>query len=299
MRVVFDISQAAAAVRTGVFRVLENVAIELEKSPETELKFSAYAFWQGPKACARFLRDHPQLSDVPLLNARHNEARHSMNRRIERINSTVPPLSHLSSEVKARDWSGLRHDAQVSKRLTRQILTLSENFLSLKGQPLSMRALCRADIFHSSFFAIPPIVRQRSRAQKFLTIYDMIPDIYPQFFEEGPRYVIRQILQTIQPDDWMCAISQSTKNDFCERVNINPQRVFVTPLAASREVFYPCTEPAQIELARAKYQIPDGPYLLSLCTLEPRKNIDHAIKCFARLVHEQNAPGFESGSGRR
>lgn len=30
------------------------------------------------------------------------------------------------------------------------------------------------------------------------------------------------------------------------------------------------------------------PYILSLSTLEPRKNIDHTIRCFARLVNQEH-----------
>ena len=43
-----------------------------------------------------------------------------------------------------------------------------------------------------------------------------------------------------------------------------------------------------MQLARAKYGILDGPYILSLSTLEPRKNIDHTIRCFARLIRDEN-----------
>ena len=37
---------------------------------------------------------------------------------------------------------------------------------------------------------------------------------------------------------------------------------------------------------KKKYGIPDAPYILSLCTLEPRKNIDQIIRAFAKLVNE-------------
>jgi glycosyltransferase involved in cell wall biosynthesis len=83
------------------------------------------------------------------------------------------------------------------------------------------------------------------------------------------------------------AISEHTKSDVCEYLGIHPERVFVTPLAADRRVFYPCSDPERLEVIRTKYGIPPGPYLLSLNTLEPRKNLDHAIRAFSRVVHEE------------
>jgi glycosyltransferase involved in cell wall biosynthesis len=63
--------------------------------------------------------------------------------------------------------------------------------------------------------------------------------------------------------------------------------VFVTPLAAS-DNFYPCADPKELSSVRAKYGIPtDAIYFLGLSTLEPRKNIDQLIRCFARLVSDQ------------
>ena len=35
---------------------------------------------------------------------------------------------------------------------------------------------------------------------------------------------------------------------------------------------------------------PEGSYVLSLCTLEPRKNIEQVLRCFVRLVRENPLP---------
>lgn len=64
---------------------------------------------------------------------------------------------------------------------------------------------------------------------------------------------------------------------------MNPERVFVTPLAASKN-FYPITDSEVISKKLKQYQIPTQPYLLSLCTLEPRKNLNFLLQCFAQLL---------------
>jgi glycosyltransferase involved in cell wall biosynthesis len=121
-----------------------------------------------------------------------------------------------------------------------------------------------------------------------LTVYDLIPILYPQLFETDVKNLLPEILRSLRPQDFALTISESTKHDLCTyRSDIDPARVFVTPLAAS-ELFYRCTDAAQLAETRSKYQIPEGvPYFLSLSTLEPRKNIEQVIKSFSRLVREQ------------
>jgi glycosyltransferase involved in cell wall biosynthesis len=65
----------------------------------------------------------------------------------------------------------------------------------------------------------------------------------------------------------------------------------VTPLAADAARFYRCVDAAALSSVRERYGVPEGPYLLSLCTLEPRKNIPHLLRCFARLAQEPSADG--------
>ena len=94
-------------------------------------------------------------------------------------------------------------------------------------------------------------------------------------------------ISRISPGDFVFAISQSTKNDLCNYSNIDPSRVYVTHLAAA-DNFRPCGDRARIDGVRRQYGIPDAPYALSLCTLEPRKNIEATIRSFSRLVKQQN-----------
>ena len=67
--------------------------------------------------------------------------------------------------------------------------------------------------------------------------------------------------------------------------HINPENIHVCPLAASQEFFYPCKDSEKFKKIKEKYQLPDK-YFLSLSTLEPRKNIDHLIRCFIKMIKE-------------
>jgi hypothetical protein len=99
--------------------------------------------------------------------------------------------------------------------------------------------------------------------------------LYPQFFQYKEDHTVKQAIESLGEDGWAFAISQSTKDDLCNLYpHIQPERVKVTHLAATPETFYPYPDPARQQQTLKRYGIPDGPYFLSLCTLEPRKNIE-------------------------
>jgi glycosyltransferase involved in cell wall biosynthesis len=145
-----------------------------------------------------------------------------------------------------------------------------------------------ADVFHSPFHVIPEQVSGIRRLAKFLTIYDLAPVLYPRLCSPYQICFMKEILESLSPDSWVLCISQSTKDDLCNAAGLDPHRVFVTHLAASSRLFHPCTDSEAIASVRGKYGIPDGPYVLGLNTLEPRKNIQHLILAFARLTQEQS-----------
>jgi glycosyltransferase involved in cell wall biosynthesis len=94
-------------------------------------------------------------------------------------------------------------------------------------------------------------------------------------------------LARLRQDDWVICVSQSTRNDFCQYTGFDPSQVIVVYSAASPQVFYPCTNVNELERVRRKYGIPDGSYVLTLNTLEPRKNVQQVIASFAHLVEEE------------
>jgi glycosyltransferase involved in cell wall biosynthesis len=147
--------------------------------------------------------------------------------------------------------------------------------------------LKRADVFHSPYYSIPESVRTVTSLKRFLTVYDLIPILHSQYCGAGVEEGARKILDSVGPEDGFICISHATRDDLCNyKSEIDASRVFVTHLAAS-EFFYRCSDQESVSLVREKYGIPDAPYFLSLSTLEPRKNIDHSIRCFARLIEEQ------------
>ena len=119
----------------------------------------------------------------------------------------------------------------------------------------------------------------------------MVPYLFPQLTEERFVEQHRTIVNSIDRErDWIVCNSVRTKTDFCEMTGMSAERVFVTPFAASLEIFRPERDNARIASVRAKHHVGSRPYVLSLGTLEPRKNLARLVRAFFGLVDDGRWP---------
>ena len=157
---------------------------------------------------------------------------------------------------------------------------------------LDADGLAMADVYHSPHGCVPAEVRHHPRIKVFLTVYDLIPFRRPEFFLPGVAVEQQQIMGTMRlGQDRFFSISESTKRDLCELYPaVDPARVFVVPLAASPETFYPCGDAERRRATLLRYGVPeDGRYVLSVCTLEPRKNLRTVLRAFRALWKQEKA----------
>lgn len=142
-----------------------------------------------------------------------------------------------------------------------------------------------ADIFHSPFKKIPEKVKAYNHLERVITVHDIIPIKFPQY--HSMKSQMEEMIRSIG-DDYAICISEQTRNDLLEYdKNIPEENVFVSHLAADPQKFYRCQNEEKIRAAKEKYQLSDN-YFLSLCTLEPRKNLIRLIRCFLRFIEQQN-----------
>jgi glycosyltransferase involved in cell wall biosynthesis len=173
------------------------------------------------------------------------------------------------------------------------LLTACSEFLKTEFQDLDLHVFSISDLraqnislYHSSFYPIPPEINY---CRKIVTIYDLINIKFPEFFGNQEDTLVSNCLRSITEDDYISCISQATKQDVLDYSNrFSDRQVLVTHLAADKNKFYPCQDTNLIQSVLQKYNIPKSPYLLSVCTLEPRKNLAHVIRCFVKLVHEKS-----------
>ena len=271
MRVIYDISVLGKGFyvhrdRTGIFRVIENLAQELVKT-EVVTSFSSSHSVGNYFECLDYLQSNNELEGIPLLKPGIGEE-------ILKIFQDLHKRKHSGSSTSfyMKLAGRLLNNRIATKAFARSIMVPSD--------------LAAAEIYHSPFYPFPEQIRRKKKLKKVITVYDLIPVLYPKFFQFQQDDLIRNVLKSIDNDTWITCISQATKNDLCNFLPaLDPAKVFVTHLAASA-LFYRCQDQAMIENVRAKYGIPEGRYVLSLSTLEPRKNIIQTIRCFTRLLKE-------------
>ncbi len=281
MKVVYDISTLAVGhfhprARTGVHRAVENIALGLRDSAQCELSICAAESYTVARFAQKYLEAIKHFDGVPFVTSGSGVLRVSNPPRPKPIKPLRPlPIVPYLYEHGCR-WLDARG--------------LTRNAIDPPFNRLDRRALAGQQIFHSPFSPLPFATLRIKNLKRFQTVYDLIPILFPQWFQFGEDRLIKRVLGRLAPDDWVLSDSQSTKNDLCNYLpQLDPARVVVTPLAAS-QMFYPCRDEAQQAAARLRYSLPDAPYLLSLSTLEPRKNIAHTVRCFARVVREQKIP---------
>ena len=148
----------------------------------------------------------------------------------------------------------------------------------------------RYDVYHSLYW--PLVNRRRVKARaRTITVHDMIPYLFPELVTAEVIERQRAIVASIDPQrDWVICNSAHTKGDVCEIASIDAGRVFVTPFAARRDVFHPEPDPTRIATALEKHGIPRSGYVLSVCTLEPRKNLARLVRAFVALVEAEPLP---------
>ncbi len=158
--------------------------------------------------------------------------------------------------------------------------------------PIELRGF-RADILHCPDFMIPPTINKNI----VLTINDLAFIRFPQFnFEWFVKKYAKEVKRNAYTAKRIIAISGSTKNDIVEFFNINENKIHVTHLAADN--IFRKLEPVGIDNnIPLKFGIP-GKYILSVGTIEPRKNYATLIRAFnlmkSRLKHNDTAnPHFD------
>jgi glycosyltransferase involved in cell wall biosynthesis len=272
MRVVYDVSSlglghADTSHRTGIFRVVDRVARGLATSGRCDLRLSAMESVRAYGHAVQYALTVPELRGVPFTPAP----------------AGTGLVARLDRGFHARVGAG----ASVRTKVVRRVLLHGRNAADTALRAVKPPVLAGGDLFHSPRFALPAPSRTR-RAVRVLTVHDLIPILFPRMSSPFGIRELRTILGSLRPADWAIAISGRTRDDLLEyRPELDPGRVFVIPWAADPALFYPVRDEGLIARARARYGIPEGPYLLSLNTLEPRKNMERLVRSFSTLTATQ------------
>ncbi|HEY5743882.1 MAG TPA: glycosyltransferase family 1 protein [Chryseolinea sp.] len=254
----------------GVGRVVEEVARGLQASPDCDLRLMA-SFFQG-LAGEWIAEKFPEAAFV-----------HS-------------PAQQFVSRVLTKAYNPqIMFDAERAHQFKIRLRRLAT-----KGVIAPFRSWLRSvpdavwndvDLFHGNTGPIPGQIAKR-RLPVFAYVHDLIRIRHPEFFTDVRPGEKERTRAALSHKRWYLCVSESTRNDLLELDCCDPAKVFVTPLAAGRQ-FVPNQNEERTSECRQKYGIGDSPFLLSVSTLEPRKNLDFVVRSFLKLVQEQNLPDLK------
>lgn len=260
MKIVIDVGVIGLAelfetARTGIYRVISNLSLELLAMDELDLSYSSLSSLQVNQLTDRYFVEH-------------------------NLGAASFPKSWFEQTLIAAAGCDRK---TVQEGLAVKILS------KLYRMSLTRRIGKQADIYHSHYAPLPHF-RSGKKPIRILTIYDIIPLLHPEYFADGFVDEFRPIVESFSPeDDFIFTISECSKKDICSFFKMEPDRVFVTSLAASPTLYYPVPEKRVIAQAKQKFGIPAGRYFLTLATVEKRKNLEISLRAFKKVVNE---PGY-------
>jgi glycosyltransferase involved in cell wall biosynthesis len=135
-----------------------------------------------------------------------------------------------------------------------------------------------ADLLHGVHYELP----LAARLPLVVTVHDLTLVTHPEWHEAGKvRYFGWAMRRAVRAAARVLCVSATTARDLAERLEVAPERIDVTPLGTDLR---PATE-AEVAGLRRRLGL-DGPYLLGLGTVEPRKDLPALVRAFAGLAGE-------------
>ncbi len=154
-----------------------------------------------------------------------------------------------------------------------------------------------ADVYHFPNFTIPPLRRGRS----VMTIHDLSFLRFPQYAEQrNLQHLNATIPHSFRRADAVITISHFSASEIADTLAVDPARIHVTHLGVDSG-FQPADQ-AAVAAMRATLGL-ERPYLLTVGTLEPRKNHTFLADILERLDTDYDgllaiagAPGWRTES---
>ena len=132
----------------------------------------------------------------------------------------------------------------------------------------------------ATYYPIPQWVHQQG-LMATLIVHDLIPIAHPEWFPtDANKRTLESIVHSVTEKDQVVCVSESTRQDLLAyRKDLLPGQVTVAHLAGA-EVFKPTP---LSDTLRQRIGI-NSEYILSVCTLEPRKNLQLVVRAYEHLL---------------
>jgi len=139
------------------------------------------------------------------------------------------------------------------------------------------------EAFYSPDFVLPPT---RRRTRTLLTVHDLSFLHYPEHFvPKLVHYLADVVPRSVARADRVLADSAATRADLIARLSVPAAKIEVL-YSGVEPRFRPEREPGERRRVLGRYRVGERPYILSVSTLQPRKNYVRLIQAFSSVTED-------------
>jgi glycosyltransferase involved in cell wall biosynthesis len=151
----------------------------------------------------------------------------------------------------------------------------------------------KINLYHGLTHELPRNI-SKANCGKVVTIHDLIFKRYPEYFPATDRAIYNlKWKHSLSSSDRIVAISNHTKQDIIEYYSVNPEKIDV--------IYNPCDvkfyNSTKINPSDYQLELPSH-FMLSVGSIEPRKNFEAIIKSIAQVPKDQRIELVIVGRGK-
>ncbi len=136
------------------------------------------------------------------------------------------------------------------------------------------------DLLHAPDFLLPPVKR---RTRTILTVHDLSFIRSPETTTDGlRRFLNKEVPRSVRRAEHILADSAATKDDLIELYGTPEEKITVLYSGVDSR-FEPIIDQAVLQSVRQKYGIGEADFIMTLGTVQPRKNYVRLVEAFEML----------------
>ncbi|MFH1536436.1 MAG: glycosyltransferase family 1 protein [Patescibacteria group bacterium] len=187
------------------------------------------------------------------------------------------------------------HELIYINKIKKNLNTPKRIYWDQIGLPLEAKKR-KADLLFAPSFSCPIFYK----GKKIVTAHDLIGKIFPENFSYPAKFYWNKLLPySFTKADHVITVSENSKKDLINYLNIPEEKITVI-YEGPHNFLKPLDNSEANNYVRERFDIHD-PFILSVSTIEPRKNYKNLIKAFANakrgdtklVIVGKKAWGFE------
>jgi glycosyltransferase involved in cell wall biosynthesis len=187
-----------------------------------------------------------------------------------------PPTLFFNRTANAQivpDWRGVpQRSIRLGYKPWRMLVWVGQ-LLRLSYRPLTPGVT----LFHATEHLLMPL----GNTPTVMTVHDLIYKLFPQHHKRLNYWFLNAAMPLfVRRASAIIVVSQATKNDLMRYYHTPDHKITVVHEAAAP--LFRIVPSSEVARVRAKYDLPER-FLLSVGTIEPRKNLTRLVECLAQL----------------